>query len=199
VRVRPAHDLVTVGNDSHINRLGRCSGTNPLLHHPCRFRKCRSSREVFAEDRRLRPPIAGSQCLDNPILHWTSIVLGTGLWALVALDRCRLGPGQSPVPRDESPTMFSPASAGVVIEIRVIPRASRSCVAGVRDDALLVRLQAPPVEGAANAALIELLADLLRVPRNAISIVGGQSRRNKRVLVTGVTMEHAASILMPRP
>jgi uncharacterized protein YggU (UPF0235/DUF167 family) len=53
-----------------------------------------------------------------------------------------------------------------------------------------VRLAAPPVEGAANAALIQWLAACLGVPARAIHIVGGQHSRHKRVAVTGTTVEH---------
>jgi uncharacterized protein (TIGR00251 family) len=75
----------------------------------------------------------------------------------------------------------------VFIDVRVIPRASKSGLAGMRDGAVLVRVNAPPVEGAANAALIDVLADALRVPRRAVTIVSGQRSRLKRVRVEGVT------------
>jgi uncharacterized protein (TIGR00251 family) len=80
---------------------------------------------------------------------------------------------------------------GIVIDVRVIPRAGRSGVAGTRDGALLVRLNAPPVDGAANAELIEVIADALGVPRRSVSLVSGDRSRQKRVRVTGVS-EHAA-------
>jgi uncharacterized protein (TIGR00251 family) len=75
---------------------------------------------------------------------------------------------------------------GVIITIRVIPRASQSGVAGIRGDALLVRLNAPPVEGAANTELVEVLAAALKVPKRSVSIVAGERSRLKRVLVTGI-------------
>jgi uncharacterized protein len=75
---------------------------------------------------------------------------------------------------------------GVIITIRVIPRASQSGVAGIRGDALLVRLNAPPVEGAANSELVEVMAAALKVPKRSISIVAGERSRLKRVLVTGI-------------
>jgi uncharacterized protein len=81
----------------------------------------------------------------------------------------------------------------VVITVRVIPRAARSGLAGTRGDALLVRLQAPPVEGAANAELIELMARALDVPKRAVSIVAGGRSRQKRVRVMGLDAATAAS------
>jgi uncharacterized protein (TIGR00251 family) len=63
---------------------------------------------------------------------------------------------------------------GVFIDVRVIPRARRSAIAGARDGALLVRLTAPPLEGAANAELVRLIADLLDVPKRAVTVVSGE-------------------------
>lgn len=72
------------------------------------------------------------------------------------------------------------------MDVRVIPRAGRTQLAGERDGRLLVRLAAPPVEGAANDALIVFLAEILDVPRRAIRIVAGERGRQKRVAVDGV-------------
>jgi uncharacterized protein (TIGR00251 family) len=91
--------------------------------------------------------------------------------------------------------MIEPTRGGVIIAVRVIPRASRSRAAGTRDGALLVRLQAPPVDGAANAELIAVIADLLDVSRRAVTIVSGERGRSKRVRVAGVDSNHVASRL----
>ncbi len=72
---------------------------------------------------------------------------------------------------------------------RVIPRASRTGLSGVRDGRLLVRLNAPPVGGAANEALIRLLVKQLEVARRGVRIVGGDRSRQKNVLFEGVTAE----------
>jgi uncharacterized protein (TIGR00251 family) len=84
---------------------------------------------------------------------------------------------------------------GVIVDVRVIPRAGKSGIAGVRDNAVLVRLNAPPVEGAANAELIEVIAGALGVPKRAIAIVSGDRSRQKRIRIDGVTLAHAASRL----
>ncbi|MBI2797590.1 MAG: DUF167 domain-containing protein [Gemmatimonadetes bacterium] len=76
---------------------------------------------------------------------------------------------------------------GVRFAVRVRPRASRTAVEGVHDGALAVRLTAPPVEGAANAALVEAIAGWLGVGRRAVSIVRGDTGRRKIVEVSGVT------------
>lgn len=85
-----------------------------------------------------------------------------------------------------------------IIDVRVVPRATKSGIAGRRGDALLVRLNAAPVDGAANAELIDVLADALGVPRRAVSIVSGERSRQKRVRVDGLTHELIASKLDPR-
>jgi len=82
--------------------------------------------------------------------------------------------------------LFSPTSAGSAFAARVTPRAGRSGIAGVREDTLLVRLAAAPVDGAANDELIEVLAEAFDVPKRSIRIVSGARSRTKRVEVAGV-------------
>lgn len=74
--------------------------------------------------------------------------------------------------------------------VRVQPRASRSEIVGLHGDALKVRLAAPPVEGAANVALVELLADVLGVARRSVRIVSGATARAKIVEVDGASVEN---------
>lgn len=78
--------------------------------------------------------------------------------------------------------------------VRVQPRASRDELAGERAGALLVRLSAPPLEGAANSALIRLLARALGVPPSAVEILRGESRRDKLVRVRGVRGEQVQAL-----
>jgi uncharacterized protein len=92
--------------------------------------------------------------------------------------------------RRSPPAAASAGAAGrasVQISVRVIPRAKKTECAGFRDDVLVVRLAAPPVDGAANDALIEFFAATLHVPRRAIRIVSGERGRQKRVAIDGVT------------
>lgn len=77
----------------------------------------------------------------------------------------------------------------ISFDVRVQPRASRSEVVGPYGSALKVRLQAPPVGGRANEALIVLLAERLGVPRSEVEIVSGWTGRTKRVAVRGVSAE----------
>jgi uncharacterized protein (TIGR00251 family) len=78
----------------------------------------------------------------------------------------------------------------VRFRVRVQPRASQSEIVGLHGNALKVRLSAPPVDGAANIALVELLAAALGVSRAAVRVVAGATARSKIVEVDGVHSEH---------
>ena len=78
-------------------------------------------------------------------------------------------------------------SSTASVAVRVTPRSSRNAIEGV-DDAgeLRVRVTAPPADGAANAAVIELVAKELRVPKSAVSVAQGATSRHKRLAIEGV-------------
>ena len=83
----------------------------------------------------------------------------------------------------------------VAFTVRVVPRASRNKIAGIHDGAVRIRLTAPPVEGAANEALIRFLSSVLRVPKRDIELVSGQTARNKVVSVSGLSAEEVEARL----
>jgi len=83
---------------------------------------------------------------------------------------------------------------GVTFAVHVTPRAHKSEIVGVQGEALKVKLAAPPVEGAANAALCAFLADQLGVRKSAVTLVAGQTSRHKVVRVQGVTSNQAQRI-----
>lgn len=86
---------------------------------------------------------------------------------------------------------------GLTLRVRVQPRASREGLGGEREGALVVRLAAPPVEGAANEALTRLLGRTLGVPPSAVRVVSGASRRSKVVGVAGLSAAEAMARLAP--
>jgi len=83
----------------------------------------------------------------------------------------------------------------ITFSVRVIPRTSRSEIVGEQDGAMKVRLSSPPVDGAANAELIKLLAKKLGIARSAVEIVSGETSRTKRLRIAGVTAEQLRRIL----
>ncbi len=86
----------------------------------------------------------------------------------------------------------------VVIDVRVIPRAKRNEFGGEREGAFVVRLSAPPVEGAANEALIAFLAEALELPRRNFRIVSGEHSRQKRVAIAGADVERVRAAASAR-
>lgn len=87
-------------------------------------------------------------------------------------------------------------SGGIRFSVHVQPRARRTEIVGAHGDALKLRLQAPPVDGAANEALIAFLATALGVPSRNVDIVSGASSRTKVVEVRGVARELAERALL---
>jgi uncharacterized protein len=81
------------------------------------------------------------------------------------------------------------SSHGVLFAVKVHPRAKKNAITGEVGEALKLSLNAPPVEGKANEACIEFLAELLKVPRSSVSIASGQTGRRKIVCVSGLPSE----------
>ena len=84
----------------------------------------------------------------------------------------------------------------ITLDVRVIPRARKTECAGFRDDVLVVRIAAPPVDHAANNALIGFLSSALRVPRRAVRIVSGDRSRHKRIAIDGVTRDQIRALAL---
>lgn len=82
------------------------------------------------------------------------------------------------------------------LQIRVIPRARKDEVAERRGDAIVVRLQAPPVEGAANKALLKFLAKTLGVRPADLTVVAGEKSRDKVVQIEGLSQEDVEKALL---
>jgi uncharacterized protein (TIGR00251 family) len=83
----------------------------------------------------------------------------------------------------------------LIFAVRVIPRASRSGIVGEHDGAMKVGLTSPPVDGAANAELIKLMAKSFGVARSNIEIIAGETSKSKRIRITGVTAAQLQSLI----
>ena len=86
-------------------------------------------------------------------------------------------------------------STGVLVDILVVPRASRARLGPVRGDRVKVAVTAPPVDGAANHAVIALFAKRLKCPRRDVTVVNGHSSRRKTVRIAGVTPAAIAEVI----
>ena len=91
--------------------------------------------------------------------------------------------------------MIRTTATGVELDVRVIPRSKKTTVDGERDGAILVRLAAPPVDGAANDALIRYFSEMFRIPRHAVRIVTGERGRRKRVSLEGVAAHSVRELI----
>ncbi len=76
---------------------------------------------------------------------------------------------------------------GVIFNIRVVPRSSRCELAGIQEDALKLKITAPPVEGKANEECIKFLADKLGVRKSRVAIIAGHKSKRKTIAVSGLT------------
>lgn len=88
------------------------------------------------------------------------------------------------------------AADHALLRVRVQPRAKRSEVAGQRDGAVVIRVAAPPVDGKANAALCRFVADVVGVPRRAVSVARGESGRDKLLRVEGLDADAVRRALL---
>lgn len=91
--------------------------------------------------------------------------------------------------------MIRSTASGVELTVHVTPRAGANAIGGERQGALAIRLAAPPVEGAANDALLAYLAKVLVIPKSVIRIVAGERSRSKRLLIGRLTVEEVRSRL----
>ena len=85
---------------------------------------------------------------------------------------------------------------GCVVSLVVAPRSAANRIEIGQDGRIRIRLTAPPVEGAANAGLLKLLAKTLGVPQRSLKLLAGERARQKRVLVEGATLEATTAALL---
>ena len=93
------------------------------------------------------------------------------------------------------PTFLRAQSDGVLLSIKLQPRASANAIGEVLGGELRVKVTAPPVDAAANGALVKLLAEVLDCPRNRVELVRGHTSRHKIVKIYGISPETAAEKL----
>lgn len=92
-------------------------------------------------------------------------------------------------------SVIEEASGGVLIKVYVSPRASSNKVVGEHNGSMKIALTAPPIEGAANRALVEFVAKTLGVPKGHVTIISGETSRNKTLKIDGLDKKAAAQKL----
>ena len=95
------------------------------------------------------------------------------------------------------PSFLTPHGDAVHLSVKVQPRASRNEIVGAVGNELRIKVTAPPVEAAANEALLALLADKLGCPRGAVRLVRGHTSRHKTVAIQGFSASEAMAKLLP--
>ena len=86
-------------------------------------------------------------------------------------------------------------SGGCRINCLAVPRASRNALSAWHDNRLKVALAAPPVDGEANKTLVKFMAEVLKLPKSAVTLSGGETSRRKSVAVSGMSAEQVSAIL----
>ncbi len=90
---------------------------------------------------------------------------------------------------------FEERDGCIILSVRVVPRASKNAIQGLMGGALKVRIQAPPVEGKANACLVKFLSKQWKIPRSSIEILSGETGRNKRLRILNPSNELRKELL----
>lgn len=100
-------------------------------------------------------------------------------------------------PPPSGPSYLRESPEGVELTLMVVPRSSVNALAGVHGEALKLKVTAPPVDSAANAEVVRFLAEILDVPRGAVRLVRGATRRHKQVRIVGLSGSGVLQRLKP--
>ena len=94
------------------------------------------------------------------------------------------------------PSFLRETAGGTLLAVKLQPRASKNEIGRPLGDELKIKVTAPPVDAAANQALVELLAETLDCPRGRVELIRGQTSRHKTVMLFGFTPQEAAEKLL---
>ncbi|MDR0311647.1 MAG: DUF167 domain-containing protein [Acidobacteriota bacterium] len=97
----------------------------------------------------------------------------------------------------EVPFQIRETANGLEARLYAQPRAQRSEIAGIHNGALKIKISAPPVDDAANRAIVDFFADLLDIPKSRVRLASGLKSRNKTLIVEGVSRDRFISALPP--
>lgn len=91
--------------------------------------------------------------------------------------------------------MLKEIKEGVILPVKVVPRASKNAIVGWENEELKVKLNAVPEKGEANEELINFLAKTWKIPKSAFTIQSGETSRHKKLLIRGITLENIRKFL----
>lgn len=94
---------------------------------------------------------------------------------------------------------FHRTDQNITFTVKVVPRASRSEIVGIQDDAVKLRIVSPPVDGKANEECVRVIADFLGLKKRQVSILSGHASRTKTISLTGTTLQETAAHLNALP
>lgn len=97
------------------------------------------------------------------------------------------------------PSFLKIVPHGIQLSVKLQPRASKTDILGILGNELRMSVTAPPVDAAANQALIEYLAEILNCSRSQVQIIRGQTSRHKTIMITGMSVERVANALDRKP
>ncbi|WP_413559716.1 DUF167 domain-containing protein [Bdellovibrio sp. HCB209] len=93
--------------------------------------------------------------------------------------------------------MIEEIKGGVRLHLFIQPKSSKNQIVGPHNGLLKIKIAAPPVDGEANAELIEFLSKLFKVPKRSITLVKGDTGRTKTVDIDGINLENAQKLTSP--
>ncbi len=93
------------------------------------------------------------------------------------------------------PYLHTQADGSLLLSLYVQPRSGQNAIVGLHGDAVKLRLNAPPVDGKANKAVIAFFAKSLKIPKSAVTIKSGLQSRMKKILLTGVDEEQVRGLI----
>jgi len=89
----------------------------------------------------------------------------------------------------DAPFQIRETADGVQVRVHAQPRARRNEIVGMHNDALKIKIAAPPVDDAANCAIVDFFTDLLDVPKSRVRIIAGLKSRDKTIFIEGVSAD----------
>lgn len=93
--------------------------------------------------------------------------------------------------------MIQETQGGVLLHLFVQPKSSKNQIIGQHNNELKIKITSPPVDGEANEAVIKFFSKILKIPKNQVELIKGESSRHKVIKLTGVSVETLTALIAP--